>query len=251
MMPVEPIVNPRRGSARRMGRLYWMLAILVAIAVHGTAFVVFGVRPGVRESPPPANDGVVWVGERADQGIELRDPKPIFLPTKRNAAVRGIVTGESRGPGEIFPLEPPRLTVPMGESPPGLVVMPEGVQTAGAALRRFSRPYFSAFGQVDEVPRLLRARVAMIEVQDATSGAVVHRMEVPMSAATAAETWPFWAPFEVLLAVESTGTLGPPLVPTPGSGAEVVDEFFRSSLRALLQPNLLLPAGYYRVEIGP
>ncbi len=244
-----------RQPISRRARRRWMFAIGAAVGVHAAAFVVLGVSPGrsTPRTPPPS--GGRWVGERTGENIELINPEPLFLPTRWNAATQVSVDEEGSGPGAIFRMEEPRLAFAKGVSPPGLVVKPEGVRTAGVAIRRFSRPYFSAMGEHDGTVDPLPARAAVVEIRDATTGAVLVQRSIPVAAVTDAggdpRQWPFWEPFEMLLAVEPSGTLGLPLVPAPGSGVEAVDSFFRRSLRQLLRPDLLLPAGYYRVVVGP
>lgn len=251
--PVSP-ARPRRSR----GRQHWVPAIAVAVVVHVAAFLMLGVTSGPPEKVRAAPKGLHWLGERADDEIEIRDPKAIFLPTRWNAATQEAGATDSRGPGEIFPLEEKPALVAPGASPPGLVTKPEGTRTAGVAIRRFSRPYFSAFGQEDRVVQRLPARAAALEVRSETTGALVWRTELTPAQVVAAgadpSKWPLWAPFEMLVAVEPTGTLGPPLVATPAFGAEAVEaveSFFRSALRSLLRPDLVLPAGYYRIAVGP
>lgn len=246
----------RRGAGRR--RSFWLPAALVAIGIHAAAFFALGVSSGHREPRQVESRGVRWVGESPDEAIEVSDPKPIFLPTRWNATARNVSATDSRGPGDIFGLEERAPLIDRASSPAGLITEPEGVRTADVAIRRFSRPYFSALGQEDTSVQRLPPRVAGIEVCKATSGEVVLRLDLTGAEATAAgadvKRWPFWSPFEMLLTVEPTGTIGLPLVAAPGSGADVadvVDEFFRENLRTLLRPDLVLPAGYYRVVIGP
>jgi hypothetical protein len=225
------------------------------MGIHGAAFFALGVSSGHGEPHRAVSRGVRWEGERADEAIEVRDPKSIFLPTRRNAAARGASESDSRGPGDIFGLQERATLIEKASSPAGLLMMPEGAKTAAAAMQRFSRPYFSAFGQEDQPMPRLSARVAGIEVRTATSGEVVLKSELTTAQAEAAgaeaKRWPPWVPFEMLITVEPTGMVGLPLIAYPGSDADVVDEFFRANLRGLLRPDLVLPAGYYRVLIGP
>jgi hypothetical protein len=195
------------------------------------------------------------VGERTGDTIDLIDPQPLFLPTRLNAAGRLAQSSSPDDSGAVFRLFEPDLSVPRGSSPAGLVALPEGVRTAGVAIRRFSRPYFSAFGRVDQTVLPLALRAAAVEVRDAATGRTVLQREVAVDDAVAEggepTAWPFWQPFEMMVAVEVDGMLGLPLVPAPGSGSEVVDAFFRRSFRALIRPDLALRPGYYRVLVGP
>lgn len=248
-----PGERAQRPGVRRRNR--WAAAVVVAVVVHASGFLVLDVSSGRQEAQPGERSGARWLGELMADNIELINPEPLFLPTHWNASSTVNLDAELDAPDTIFGLVEPELSVPPGRSPPGLVVIPEGVRTAGVAIRRFARPYFSAFGRVDREREVLPRRAGLLEVQVAATGEVVLRREVSVAEAVAAgadpRAWPLWEPFELLLAVESTGALGVPLVPAPGSGAEAVDQFFRSSLRALLRPELVLPAGYYRVVVGP
>jgi len=233
----------------------WGVVILAALGVHAVAFLLLGVDPVRDTQHVPQERGTRWMGERTGENIDLIDPEPLFLPTRRNAGAKLSLNSETSDPGVFFRLFESNLSIPPGTSPAGLVTLPEGVRTAGVAIRRFSRPYFSAFGEVDERVEPLPGRAAMIAVTEAATGAPVLRREIslPAAASRGAEPskWPLWEPFDMIVAVEPTGMLGIPLVPAPGSGVEAVDAFFRSHLRELVRPDLILPVGYYRVVVGP
>lgn len=254
--PVE--ASPRR----RVYLRYWPIALVVALAIHGAAFAVLAISTGRQEPAPRAEPRVNWVGQDSGRGsnaindaLDLFDPAPLFLPTRWNAATRESSLADDRGPGEIFPMEPPRLTFKTGMSPPGLDALPAGIHTASEAIQSFSRPYFSAFGEVEHKVRQVTPRAGLLDVRLAISGDEVMTWEVPLSAVAEsgadAAAWPGWEPFSIVVAVESTGTLGPPLIPAPGSGVEEVEKFFRSYLQNVFRPELRLPAGYYRIEVGP
>jgi hypothetical protein len=256
-LPSEPTTREAASMPRaRLGRRsFWFPAVAITLGIHGAAFFALGVTSGQRAPHQLEPSRMKWVGERADEAIEMRDPKPIFLPTRWNASAREVRALESGGPEEIFGLEPAVTMIAKDATPLGLAAAPQAVQTASDAVRQFPRDYFSAFGQEDAPLYRLPERAAGIEVRVAITGEAVYRTELSLAQLAAAgsdpKRWPLWAPFEVLINVDPTGPVGLPLVATPGSGAELVDAFFRDHLHALLQPHLVLPAGYYRVAIGP
>ena len=253
--PEEPARGRSLAAARARRRRRWIAAVVAAVVAHGAAFLSLAVAPVRQQANIEEVRSARWVGEQTGETIDLIDPEPLFLPTRMNASDRIPDPLGSGDPGAVFRLFEPKLTVPAGTSPAGLVQLPEGVRTAGVAIQRFSRPYFSAFGQVTREVEPLRARAASLEIRDTATGELLVRREIGMEEARAAggdpAQWPFWEPFDLLIAVEADGMLGPPLVPAPGSGSELVDSFFRQSLRPLIRPDLIVRPGYYRVLIGP
>lgn len=241
--------------ARAVPARAWGLIIAVAVGVHATAFLLLSLTPVRDADRTPQPRGARWVGERMGDNIDLIDPEPLFLPTRWNAGAKLSLDVGSADPGAVFKDFEPGLSVSPGRSPAGLVALPEGVRTAGVAIRRFARPLFLAFGEVDRKPEPVSPRVALIEVRDAATGLSVLRREISAAEvatqAGGAVKWPHWVPFSMLIVVEPTGMLGLPLVPAPGSDVEMVDAFFRTHLRGLLRPDLMLPAGYYRVVVSP
>lgn len=258
--PREPAPPERRaaGARRNHGRRRWGIAVAVALVVHGAAFFAWRVPAGGPERPPAAAPKVQWVGDGAliaegsalgDQ-LNLFDSAPLFLPTPWNFATAEKELKSDRPPGEVFDLFAPRLTVSVEQTPADLVLVPSGVGTPAQAIRSFAWPYFESFGRVDRPLAPLPERLAMIEVRAMDTGELMLTATVARRAAPDAAGWGDWAPLEFLVSVEPALALGLPQL-TRGSGFDEVDAFFREHVQRELLLDLRLPAGYYRVTVGP
>lgn len=250
----SPELAARNASARRNR---WAMAIVVAVLVHVTGFIMLRV-PEVEPAPRHlAEPRVDWVGDApATEGSalgeqwNLLDNAPLFLPTRWNfASAENLVTAEHE-PGEIFGTFEAKLSVAAEQSPSALVTLPRGIDSATAALPLFDWGELGSFGRVDRPLAGLPERLAQVEIHSMTTGDEVLSVAVPKSAAAGAGSWPDWEPMELLVVIEPTGMIGPPQV-ARSSRSEIVDGFFRDYVRSGLRLDLRLPAGYFRVVIGP
>jgi hypothetical protein len=242
------------GRARNGGRARWTIAIAIALAVHAGAFLAWRV-PETRMQPTPASPPRVSFSTVSPESslsdqLDLFDPAPLFLPTEWNYATAVKALKSDRSPGEMFDLYAPEWTAKPDQSPEELVMLPTGVEDAVSALRRFEWQYFTAFGRLDRPLVRLPQRLALMEVRSIATGRNILTREIPVSASSSAQGWGLWTPLEFLVSVQPSGMLGPPDL-AHGSGFEEIDAFFRGYIQHETQLDLRVPAGYYRVTIGP
>jgi hypothetical protein len=179
--------------------------------------------------------------ERAD----YFDPAPLFIPTPRNFASRGLPESLVRQPGQVFRDFGGKFN--FGEG---------GLSAYGADVALSPESVVEVLGQVSEAPfaGLGRARWAdappparaavMVFIQMVNNG--LNFEEVLKVSPPRAD----FAPLEFLLAVAADGLIGDPLLIT-GSGRPEVDAFFQEQLLKREGRGQRLPPGRYRVLIGP
>lgn len=244
------------------GRGLWGVAIAGGLGV--TAGLLFLARvpevpgnPG--ESPVVVEEGSIapvglarLEGETADAVLNeetmMRDPTPLFLPTRWSASADALPLNSWQEPGVSFRGYPPKLKFDEAELElqiPAVVALP--VRPADAfALARPRRP-FLGFGQTDVAVAPLPRRAAFIEVSGAADG---QRMIAEALAQAQPPGDAAWQPLEFLLAVDARGVIGPPVL-TQSSQVAAVDRYFQEHITDTLHLGERLGPGFYRVGIGP
>lgn len=242
-----------------IGARGWLIALAGAAVVAGLVVVLF------RAPPPVAGARLVAPKERAEAvGIEklgenagnallreeamLRDPTPLFLPTRWNAGETALSIEAGREPGSSFqgyPSKPQFPEVELTLAFPAPVAVPE--RTADAfAMEKATRP-FRGFGEVARPVVPLAARAAFVEVSSAGDGRLL--LAQPLT-----EAHPpggvVWQPLEFLVAVEPSGVVRPPVL-VESSRAGAVDGYFQDFLVNAFHIGERLAPGFYRVCIGP
>ncbi len=241
-------------------RISWRFYAVVAAVVGGLA-LVGGLL--LRAPAPKPSSSAVGVGERAvpiafeplsgatgDEAL-LRDPTPLFLPTRWNAA-QGVRPDRAlREPGDTFAGFGAKFVFEENEvvfALPPVVAVPE--QPAAAIRPSDWQAPFLGLGRTDVALAPLPARTARLEVRSCRDGQLVVGQAL-------AEIVPFgaqdWQPLEFGVAVAAGGAIGAPAL-VSSSGVESVDEYFQEYLatRSMLGKRLSkLRPGVYRVVIGP
>lgn len=231
----------------------WLVASVVALAA--TALVVGLFRlPGGSEGPAgPQHRRVdpVTLAPRTDSLLNdeamLRDPTPLFLPTKWNAADSALRPEARRETSGAFGSYPPALKFAGEELKldlPAAVQVPSRPAEAFGA-DRSQRP-LAGFGQGDWQVASLVPRAAYVKVTGA-DGQVVFARAIE-DAQPPNETG--WQPLEFLMAVDATGIVRPPVL-TESSRVAAVDGYFEDFLAKGLHIGERLAPGLYRVSIGP
>lgn len=225
------------------------LALLASLLLRAPAGKPVAEPARVGEKPPPITFEPL-AGATGDESL-LRDPTPLFLPTRWNAA-QGVRPDRAlREPGETFAgfgakyvfrenaaefALPPVVTVP---AQPEAAIRPSDWQAP-----------FLGLGRADVAARPLPARAAYIEVRFSRDGQQVLGQAVTEAAPFQAADW---QPLEFGVAVAAGGAIGAPALLT-SSGVEDVDEYFQEYLatRSMLGERLSkLRPGAYRIVIGP
>jgi hypothetical protein len=184
----------------------------------------------------------------------LRDLRPLFLPTDRNAALP-----EPRlEPGRTF-LDTETLRPTFTEAdaqiskdlPPVALINAEPVERATPAdvlsphETRFS---LHGFGRREIAPRAFAPRGGFIEVVTMKDGVTVIGQPLPVEAHPRSDK--AWAPLEMIALVDAAGLVSP-LVVADGSGVDEVDAHFRNYLAREFRLGERLAPGFYRVIVAP
>jgi hypothetical protein len=237
----------------------WSVSCGAALLVLATGLILFRAPASgpshrtLASSIPPAPIELKHAGDRAanplfrDETL-LRDPTPLFLPTRWNAANDALPAAFQREPGSSFQNYPARLSFPEAELsldlPPAIVVPTNPIQ---AFARNYTERPYLGFGELDQPLFALPRRSAFVRVVAAEDGQVM--ISQPLSDATPpADT--SWQPLEFLLAIDSAGMVRPPVL-TDSSRVAEVDRYFRGYLVQTMHIGENLPPGFYRVFIGP
>lgn len=183
------------------------------------------------------------------QTNQLFDLEPLFLPTNYNTSNLPLPLGSGRESGSMATDFPPNLTI--SESAGG-VTFPEATAVPSKLVDMLSygqppNPW-PEVGRADIPVINLNARVAQVEVTSAGTGQPIFAFEVPNTI----EGTPSldWAPFEFLIAVDSTGLVAAPMI-TGSTTTEEVERFFRTIVARTFNFGARLAPGFYIVHIGP
>ena len=191
---------------------------------------------------------LAWSGnELLKEEVALRDPTPLFLPTRWNASEDALAMNAPREPGGSFQDYAPHFTFPDADLK--LSFLPEAdipARPADAfAMDRTSRQLLG-FGQTDRAIEPLRARGGVVQVVAAIDGQVVQESVIEQQPPEQGT----WQPLEFLVAVDRVGVVRPPVL-TESSRVSAVDQFFQEYLIKGLHIGERLAPGFYRVSIGP
>jgi hypothetical protein len=244
-------------SARRQaGRFPWVVAVLVAIGLvlGAVSLLQVPVEPTpVAGRPPPrvelARTGDLEGERMLREEVALLDPRPLFLPTERNAGRAGALSDDGRRePGASFNDFSPQLNYNEEDV---AISFPVGVTvpaSAVAALRtEQGRDSMSSFGRRDAPLAALPQRLGFIEVVLAQTGRVVLQDELsPSEGAPTGD----WTPVELVAAVGPGGLIGLPVL-NGSSGSEGIDAWFPSYLANRYRLGERLQPGFYRIRLGP
>lgn len=247
-------------------RRLWLVASLSGIAVAVLVAVLFRVpgSPGSKETTvaakpkTPKTDqhepvGLARINDRdassrlRDEAL-LRDPTPLFLPTRWNVGENALPSNVRQELGGAFRDYAPKLSYPLANLQLGLappIAVPERVPDVFDT-EKPQRPLLG-FGQTDAAVAQLPARAAYIEVAAVADGRRVLAEPVVGGSLPSESSW---QPLEFLVAVDRTGLLRPAMLVT-SSQVSAVDTYFRDFLGSGLHVGERLAPGFYRVSIGP
>ncbi len=230
----------------------WLAAGAIAIAVLAMATALFRWPEDKTPTVPPKPPRPVTLARDTDELLTeeaaLRDPTPLFLPTKWNASENALLADVRRDLGSSFRGYEPKwrytgseLALPL---PPAIEVPRQTAEVFAA--EKLKRP-FLGFGQRDTELKPLAARGAFVEIVAAGSGRTLLA-EPLVEAVPPAEA--AWQPLEFLVGINPIGVVGSPVL-TTSSQVAAVDAYFRQYLLKTLHLGERLPPGFYRVAIGP
>jgi hypothetical protein len=176
----------------------------------------------------------------------LRDPTPLFLPTRFNSSRIDYVPNE---PGGAFAGFEPKLTFAEAELELDLP-SPSAIPASPADAMAGDPPGapFLGFGRSDPIVQPISQRTAYVEIHEAGTGKTVFGEAVGDTHPPASSV--AWQPMEFMAAVDAAGLVGP-VVPTARSGVDDVDAYFGRYLADTLRVGQRLAPGFYRIVVGP
>jgi hypothetical protein len=246
-------------KTRGTGTGIWLLSGVGAVLAMALVLMLFHAPsadvsslPQSTPRPVPAV-GLARLGDDGEDALlkdeaTMRDPTPLFRPTRWNAGEDVLPKDFRREFGTSFQGYPPKLTytgsaLKVNLPPP--VIVP--LRPADAfATDKPARPFFG-FGQTDQQPPTVVPRRAFMQVTSAANGQAVIA-EPLQDARPPADV--VWQPMEFLVAVDRTGVVRPPVL-TESSRVAAVDGYFVEYLVSGLHIGERLAPGFYRVAIGP
>jgi hypothetical protein len=203
------------------------------------------VPPTVRIARPDASDRLLQ--EEAD----LRDLRPMFLPTERNAALveprmeagRNFLDHESfkaAAEPELGAVLPEIGSIQGGALENATPLDAMGATGIGLPLAGFGRQ------SPEVVP--MRPRGAVVEAVAMSDGRTVWIETLPEGGTPRRDL--AWTPLEMVAVVDRAGLAGP-LVITEGSRVDDVDIHFRNYLAQTFRLGERLAPGFYRIIVSP
>jgi hypothetical protein len=242
----------------------WRIATAGAVAIVAAMLLLFRVPAPVsalsRSVGTPVPKATVQMArtDRADALLEaeaeLRDLRPLFLPTERNAAL-----SEPRlEPGRTFLKA--EITKPVFSDaeaqiskalPPVALLAGKPVQEATAEDvlgPQEHRLTLQGFGRQPVAVPQFEQRGGYIEVSSMQDGRRVLEIAIPWEGRPPVDK--AWAPLEFIAALDAAGLVSP-LVVTEGSRVDEVDAHFRTYLMQTFRIGQRLPAGFYRITVAP
>lgn len=247
------------------GRGRWIVAAGAAVVVVASFLLLVRVPAPVilpatnspSESAPPSSVKLA----RADgadvllrQEAQLRDLRPLFLPTDVNAALPEphLEPGRSFLDNDNLKLRPVDVEVPVAAQLPAVVTL-DGVALAEARPRDAlvgdaARIELLGIGRQTVVAAPLPSRGGWLEVSAAGDGERVIAEALPLTAKPPSEKP--WYPLELVAVIDAAGLVGP-LVVTEGSRVEDVDAHFKNFLAERFRIGERLAPGFYRISVVP
>jgi hypothetical protein len=184
----------------------------------------------------------------------IRDLRPLFLPTRFNAAL----AEPRREPGRtILDDEKPRREFSDAELSLTRDLPPVATLNARPADKALATDVLAngesgvgleGIGRGPRIVEPLKARGGYIEVVRVETGRSVLADSLPVTLGPVGGK--AWEPMELFAAVDAAG-LAAPLLVTEGSRVDEVDAHFRKMLAQTYRIGERLPPGFYRIVVGP
>ena len=237
----------KTAAGRQHRWIYATIGALVVLVIFAALFRGPGEARVVAFKPLPPPVGAVKLVSLKRNEAALTDPTPLYLPTEWNAGQNALQANTQREPGGSFQGYPAKLAFAESELKlnfPAPVAVPARPADALASDR--TGLAFLGVGQADRPVTQLIARKAFIEITDAANG----QSQLAQALTGAEPPDGAWQPMEFLVAVDTAGLVGPPIL-TESSRVAAVDGYFQNYLVKTLHAGQRLAPGFYRVCIGP
>ena len=243
------------------GRTRWVIAGTGALVLVGALTLLFRLPPRTPPRPVAAKGlPVIQMARPTEADVvlkdeaQIRDLRPLFLPTEFNATLRE----PKREPGRtILDEERPRLDFAETELGLSRDMPPAAVLNGRPADKARATDVLAAadvevgtvgFGRNERTVEPLAPRAGFVEVVAAATGRRVLAAVLPPALGPAGGK--AWEPMELFAAVDAAG-LAAPLVVTEGSRVEEVDAHFKKMLAQTYRIGERLPPGFYRIVVAP
>lgn len=241
----------------------WTIASLGAGSVVVALLFLFRMPPpptAFSPAQPAATAPVkpaVQLATRADEFLkaetDIRDLRPLFLPTERNASLPELKRELGR---TFFDDEPVKFALLESEVaitkdlPPVAIVGEKPADQARPldALASEAVTSLLGFGRNDQPVQPMAPRAGFMEVVSAATGERVQGDELPVGARVPGDK--AWAPLEFLAQIDAVG-LAAPLIVTTSSGNEEIDAHFKKYLGKTYRIGERLQPGFYRLIVAP
>jgi hypothetical protein len=241
-------------------RWVWVFSGAASAALVAGAAALLRFPPSVPPAPAGAGSVVVQIarpemgdGLLQDEAV-LRDPRPLFLPTRFNASPMEPRREAGR---TLFDLD--RAAEEPGETDTSIVreLSPVAVlngRPAGEAsgldalAPSQSEVGVVGLGRGEKTVQPLRQRGGYLQVFSAATGAMVLAEALAPGLAPAGGK--DWEPMELFAVVDAAG-LASPLVLVSSSTVDEVDAHFRRILGQVFRVGERLPPGFFRLVVGP
>jgi hypothetical protein len=245
MTAAESIVSKRRWAASAV------VAAVVVVAVLALMRAPIALPPGSRIEPPDAaraGSAVQVVASiSANEEAIMRDQRPLFLPTERNATLAGVRPPESgRAILDREVAQPIFEGVELAISLPPPMRAPPSAWEAGLADAATTPLY--GLGRAARPIAPEPARGAFVQVFAAANNERVLAEALPVDARPSVSSP--WRPMEFLAAVDPAGLVGQ-LKLTASSDVDEVDNHFRFYLASSFRIGDRLRPGFYRIVVAP
>jgi hypothetical protein len=232
----------------------WVAAIGAALTTMVAAALLFRLPRPDRPTPVPRAPSL-RLGATSGTGFDplfseetaLRDPTPLFLPTKWNSAQKEVVRHETES---VFPpydakliFNPDRLRL---ELPPSIMVP---AHPAEALENNPPGDPFLGIGRAQSSVAALAPRGAFVAIVGVGNGRRVFSQALAGLPPGITDAPPAGGAWEFMATIDSAGLVGP-LVQTLRSGT-AADGYFLKYLTETLRVGQLLSPGLYRISIGP
>lgn len=251
------------GASVVQGKGRWAVAAAGALVIVGALLLLFRLPVPAEPLRPPTTAGakkaIVKMARPDDRSrllreeAELRDLRPLFLPTERNAALPEprLEPGRSFLDNETLKLKFTEADAPVSESLPKPTIAGSPAQKASVAdaLSPAENPIsLQGFGRRDVKIQPLKERAGYIEVMALKDGKTVVGEELPVEARPPAGKP--WSPVQLLATVDAAGLVETPVV-VEGSRVDEVDDHFKKYLARTVAIWDRLPPGFYRITVAP
>lgn len=185
---------------------------------------------------------------------ELRDMRPLFLPTERNASLPDprLESGRTFLDNETLKLTFTDTEAQVSRDlPPVALVGGISVEKARPteALSPSENPLsLQGFGRTEVKVTPVPLRSAYLQVTALKDGKTVLDEELPANARPPGDK--AWAPVEFMATVDAAGLVGS-LEVTEGSKVEETDSHFKNYLARSFRIGARLEPGFYRITVSP